>query len=101
VGKKQSRRKRGRESAKWEAEHSKPPGTYRKIGFSCPRCNTDLGSPAQLDKHNADIHLGHAGRVLSAPATWVSKGDTRNRRNGFYGPPEQRADAGEGGTLIH
>ena len=59
MGKKQSGRKRGRESARWEAEHGQPPGTTRKIGFTCPRCQTDIGAVANLAEHNADVHLGH------------------------------------------
>ena len=60
MGKKQSGRKRGRESAKYEATKA-PRGMARTVGFECPRCGTDIGSPANVPDHNATAHLP-AGR---------------------------------------
>jgi hypothetical protein len=56
MGKKQTRKKQAKESARWEAKQ--PPGMSRTIGFLCPRCKADLGDVANLPGHNATAHSG-------------------------------------------
>ena len=56
MAKKQSARKRAKESARWEAGHT--PKSSPARGYPCTRCSENLTSVADLSQHHHDAHLG-------------------------------------------